>query len=58
MNLADEMLMYRAANDLSQKESAERAGITLQTWTQIERGLQSPSRVTEAKIRLLFRKEK
>ena len=58
MDLMNEMLMYRAKNGLSQKESAEQAGIALQTWTQIERGLQNPSRVTEAKIRLLIGKGK
>ena len=57
MTLQDEMLTYRAEQGLSQKECANRAKITLQTWMNVERGIQSPSRLTERKIKLLVGKE-
>lgn len=52
--LKDEMLEFRAKYSLSQEKAAKMAKITLQTWNQVERGIQNPSRVTEAKIRQAF----
>ena len=57
MSLAKEMLEYRAKMNLSQEKAALMAGITLQTWNQVEREMQNPSRLTEEKIRQLIRKE-
>ena len=54
--ISGEMILFRAKCGLSQKECARRAGITVQTWNQIELGRQSPSRLTEAKIRLFMSK--
>lgn len=55
--LKEEMLVYRALHKLSQGKAAELAGITKQTWYSIENGYQNPSKVTEAKIRILIEKE-
>lgn len=52
--ICNEMVMFRAKHSLSQTECAKRAGITIQTWNQVELGQQTPSRLTEAKIRLVI----
>ena len=57
MTLQDEMIRFRAENNLSQTKCAELAKITLQTWTMVERGIQKPSRITEEKIRLIIGKQ-
>lgn len=57
MTLAEEMIQYRARERISQRQLGERCGISLQTVNSIENGLQSPSKVTEAKIRLVINKE-
>lgn len=54
MSLADEMTRFRAKNRLTQKDFAERAGVTVQTICNVETGQQTPSRTTEAKIRLVM----
>lgn len=54
MDLAEKMVKYRAANRISQRELAERCGISLQTVNTIECGKQTPSRVTEAKILIVI----
>ena len=53
-SISTDMIMYRAKHKLSQTECAEKAGISLQTWNQIECGRQKPARVTEVKIRLVI----
>lgn len=57
-SISTDMIMYRAKHRLSQTDCANKAGITLQTWNQVECGRQNPSRVTEAKIRLIITEEK
>ena len=57
MKLSEQMVRFRAENDLSMKEAAEKAGITLQTWAHVEREIQTPSRLTEQKIRILVGKD-
>ena len=52
--LADAIVNYRAKYRLSQREFAERAGVSLQTICNIETGQQEPSRVTVAKIMLVI----
>lgn len=52
--ISEEMVTFRAQSGLSQAKCAKGAGITIQTWNQIELGRQSPSRVTETKIRLFM----
>lgn len=52
-DLQDKMLAYRAKENISQGELAARCGLTLATVNSIENGRQSPSRLTETKIRLI-----
>ena len=58
MALRDEMVRFRASNRLTMKQLAEMAGVTYMTISNIERGVQKPSRVTEAKIRLVMERGK
>lgn len=57
MTLAEKMINFRAVNRISQKKLAEMCGISLQTVNYVESGKQAPSRVTEAKIRMIVGKE-
>lgn len=57
MSLSEEMVLYRAKERISQTELANRCGISTQTVNSIETGIQNPSRVTEAKIRLVIEKK-
>lgn len=52
MSLAEEMTRYRAKNRLTQRDLAQAAGVTVQTICSVETGQQTPSRITEQKIRL------
>ena len=54
MALAEEIVRYRAKHRLSQREFAERAGVSLQTICNIETRQEEPSRVTVAKIMLVL----
>lgn len=56
--LSEKMVFYRAKERISQSELAKRCGLTLQTIYSIEKGVQNPSRVTEAKIRLVIEEPK
>lgn len=53
MEVVEKMIEFRAKNDLSIEKAAQIAGVTKQTWAHVERGLQNPSRLTEAKIMLV-----
>lgn len=55
MTLQERMLDYRARERISQTELANRCGVSLQTINSIENGLQSPSKVTLAKIELVLK---
>ena len=48
--LSDAMIRYRAAENISQRELARRCGLSVQTVNAVENGIQSPSRLTRAKI--------
>lgn len=50
-DLKDKMLDYRARHDLSQGELAEMCHVTKQTIWAVENGIQTPSKLTERKIR-------
>ena len=52
--LAQQILNYRAKERISQREFAERAGLSLQTVCNIETGQQNPGKLTVAKIMLLI----
>ena len=55
--LRDKMVRYRAKHRLTQRDLADKAGVTVQTICNIETGQQTPSRVTEQKILLAIEEE-
>lgn len=57
MELKEKMVLYRAKERISQSELARRCGVSLQTINSIENGYQSPSKVTEQKIKLVVDKD-
>ena len=57
MSLKDDMIRYRAKNRLSQRELAQKCGLSLQTINTIENEVQTPSAVTVEKIRLVIGEE-
>lgn len=57
MTLGERMVVYRAKENISQGELARRCGLSTQTVNSVENGLQSPSKVTLAKIELVIGKE-
>ena len=57
MTLPERMLRYRAKERITQSELAHRCGISLQTVNAIENGVQSPSKITVAKIELVIKGE-
>lgn len=50
--LTEEMIAFRARHNFSQRKAATLANITFMTWSNVERGVQSPSKLTEQKIRM------
>ena len=56
-SIADEILMYRAQENLSQAAFAQRAGLSKGTISGIESGVQKPTPRTEMKIRLVITKK-
>ncbi len=54
MALADDMIEYRAKKRIGQRELADKCGISVQTVCSIETGKQTPTKLTEAKIRLVI----
>lgn len=57
MTLQERMIEYRAKNDITQRELAEKIGVSVQTINSVENGTQTPSKVTQAKIELVVGKE-
>ena len=57
MTLGEQMVEYRARSNLSMRDAAKKANISLQAWMYVERGLQNPQRLTEAKIKRLIEEE-
>lgn len=53
MTLQELMILYRGKERITQRELAERCGVSLQTINYVENGLQNPSKLTEQKIRLV-----
>lgn len=49
-NLGKRILAYRAKHNLSVAQMAERCNVSGVTLTNVERGLQNPSRLTSMKI--------
>lgn len=58
MTLQERMIQYRAKERISQKELAERCGVSYQTINSVENGTQDPSKVTQAKIELVINETK
>lgn len=56
-DLIGKMLAYRARNNISQAELGRRCGLTLMTINSIENGRQSPSKLTQAKIRMIVERK-
>lgn len=50
MTLAEKMIYYRARERITQTELAKRCGVSLQTINSIEKGSQTPSKMTMLKI--------
>lgn len=55
--LSDKMVVFRAKHRINQKQLAQMCGLSTQTINSVETDQQNPSRVTEAKIRLVIEKE-
>lgn len=55
MTLSEEMIEFRGRYNLTQQKAADMANITKQTWYGIENGIQTPSKLTESKIRLIMK---
>lgn len=56
MTLQERMIEYRAKNDITQRQLAEKIGVSVQTINSVENGTQTPSKITQAKIELLVGK--
>lgn len=54
MDIVSEIVAYRARHNISQEEFARRAKLSKQTINSIENGLQNPTQLTIAKIKLLI----
>ena len=57
MTLQERMIEYRAKERLNQQELADKCGVSKQTIYSIENNLQTPSKVTMAKIELIVGKD-
>lgn len=57
MALPKEMIRYRAKHNISQTKLGELCGVSVMTINYIERGLQNPTTLTEAKIRLVINEQ-
>lgn len=57
MSLQERMIEYRAKHNLSQKELADKCGVSMQTINSVENDIQEPSKLTIAKIELVVGKE-
>jgi DNA-binding XRE family transcriptional regulator len=58
MELKDAILKYRAMYNMSMKDFAKKAGLSIQTVNYVEKGLQKPNRLTTEKIMLVLKGEK
>ena len=52
------MITYRAQENISQREMARRCKVSSQTINSVENGLQTPTKLTEMKIRMVMENEK
>lgn len=56
VDIGKRMLLFRDRTGRTQRWCAEAAGITIQTWYQIEKGYQQPKPVTAEKIEAVIGK--
>lgn len=54
MELAEQMVIYRARHNLTQADLAKLVGVSVPTISSIENGLQNPTKRTAAKIKLVI----
>ena len=54
MELQEKLIRYRAKHRLSQREMADRCGISISTMYAVETGQQEPGKLTLAKINLVL----
>lgn len=54
MTLSEKMMWYRAEHRLSQQDFADLCGLSKMTISQIEKGNQIPSKITQMKIMLII----
>lgn len=52
MSLINDMIRFRAANNMSQGEAAEVADVSKRTWCDVENGKHNPTSLTRAKIKM------
>lgn len=57
MTMQERLKKYRYDNVISQRELADRCGVSLQTINSIENGTQEPSLLTVAKIEAVIGKD-
>lgn len=55
--LSEQMVNYRAKHRLNQAKFAELCGVSVMTVNAVERGIQKPTALTQAKIRLVLDKD-
>ena len=55
--LCEQMIKYRAKNRITQSELAKLCGLSTQTINSVETEQQKPSKITEAKIKLVIEEE-
>ena len=53
-DLKERVIRYRAKNRLTQRQMAEKCGISPQTLCSIETGQQTPGKMTQIKIELVL----
>lgn len=58
MGLREDMIRFRAENNMSQKDFAKLCKLTVQTIHYVEKGLQNPTDLTRAKIELAMKKKR
>ena len=57
MTLSEKMIQYRAKENITQQELADRCNLSKQAVHLIETGKRNPSKVTKAKIEIVIGKE-
>ena len=56
-DLKERIIRFRAKNRITQREMAEKCGISSQTLCSIETGQQTPGKITRTKIELVLEED-